>query len=128
MRGIKGQTVREFSLRIYWVIRSRISAIQYSKLFKEEEKVNSLSGSSDIYTTVCLQHTSYIKPHIAAQWFQEDGYPLWKSKDQELNPVVPQIENWTSDKISLIDPLWEYFSSRIETIQVLYLTDQISPM
>jgi len=41
-----------FSFRICWVIHSRISPIQCSKLFKEEDTFNSLSGSSDIYS--CL--------------------------------------------------------------------------
>ena len=40
------------SLRRFWVIHCQISAIQCSKLFKEEEKFNSLSGSSDIYSCV----------------------------------------------------------------------------
>ena len=79
-----------FSFRRFWVIHSQISTIQCSKFFKEEEKFNSLSGSSDIYSCLSSAYKWYLT-HIAAQWSQEDGYTLWKPEDQELNPVVHQI-------------------------------------
>jgi len=55
-----------FSFRRFWVIHSPISAIQYSKLFREEEKLNSLSGSSDIYSCVSSAYKWYLTAYRCA--------------------------------------------------------------
>jgi len=55
-----------FSLRRFGVIHSPLSAIQCSKFFKEEDKLNSLPGSSYIYSTVSSAYKWYLTRYRSA--------------------------------------------------------------
>jgi len=99
-----------FNLRRFWIIHSWISAIQCSKFFKEEEKFNSLSWSSDIYSCVSSAYKWYLIPYSCAMISRGRVYIVKTRGSRTEHCGTPDNKNWTSDKIRWTDTLWKHYS------------------
>jgi len=98
------------NLRRFWVIHSQISAIPCSKFFKKEEKLNSLSGSSDIYSCASSAYEWYLTPYRCAM-IPRGQVCMVKTKWPRTEPCgTPDNKNCMSNKIPWTDTLWELCS------------------
>jgi len=85
-----------FGFRICWVIHSRISAIQRSKVFKEKENFNSFSWRSDIYTCVSSAYNWYLTPyHCCARSPRGWVYIVKTRQPRTEHCDTPDNKNWT---------------------------------